>query len=319
MRARVWIARIAAIVGLLPALSDRGSAAPAAVRCDAETRRVIVRSNPWPGSVTVEADYPDPCWELVSATVTWQSRNEATAEFVVRDVHGVTPDCPTAIVTYSAEAPFDPEGCGCSTMTVHETVLEADGSIRSQASCSVGFYYCTFIIEFPDLSEWSAVSAGGTVMACPAKDGPSLAERGASVILTLRHCGEPVVGFPAQDVWLKSKTHGAVVLCQGGLVGDNNSGTDGVITISGRIAGGGWEANAMQAVVAGWVLVGPGMDIHVNSPDITGDLRVDLADAALFSADLAAQSGFRSDFYANGVVNLADVGIFSAHLGHTCQ
>ena len=54
----------------------------------------------------------------------------------------------------------------------------------------------------------------------------------------------------------------------------------------------------------------------VNSPDITGDCSVNLADVVRFSA--AWSGGYQpcADFNMDGIINLVDVTVLSAHFGH---
>jgi hypothetical protein len=59
--------------------------------------------------------------------------------------------------------------------------------------------------------------------------------------------------------------------------------------------------------------------LYVNSPDINGDLVVDLSDIALFSSDLNGTYNYRSDFNYDGNVNLSDIGVLSAGMGATCS
>lgn len=61
------------------------------------------------------------------------------------------------------------------------------------------------------------------------------------------------------------------------------------------------------------------MQIYFNSPDINGDLTVDMADAGLFSQDFSAGYNYRSDFNFDGVINMADAGMLSAATGANCQ
>lgn len=61
--------------------------------------------------------------------------------------------------------------------------------------------------------------------------------------------------------------------------------------------------------------------LFVNSPDINGDLVVNLTDTILFAAD--AQAGapynYRSDFDWSGIVNLSDTAVFTSAIGATCS
>lgn len=298
------------------------SLALADVFCEPTTHRVIVNPGEPPPSLTIETDYPNPCWELVSANFQWLAPTHGRAEFVVRDMNAGTPGCLTVIQTHRVDAPLGPGQEGCITISIDETVLEADGSLRGQSQCDV-LIGVGPIVGLPQLDQSTATSAGGILVSCPAGDGETLASRGATVTVTLRSSlcggvGVPVVNFPREDVWLQGAVPGAIQLCAGGIIADAPSNAAGIMTISGAIAGGGWSEAGMVVVVLGQLLP-EALYIRVHSPDITGDRNVNLADVGPFSADLAAQSGFRSDFFPDDIVNLADVGIFSAHMSHVCD
>lgn len=60
------------------------------------------------------------------------------------------------------------------------------------------------------------------------------------------------------------------------------------------------------------------LSISYNSPDINGDLRVDLSDVTFFAHDYFGVYDYRSDFNYDGVVNLTDVSMFAPELGAAC-
>ena len=57
---------------------------------------------------------------------------------------------------------------------------------------------------------------------------------------------------------------------------------------------------------------------YFNSPDINGDLAVNLSDVVLFSQDRYGDYNYRSDFNFDGVVNLSDQIILVGALGVGC-
>ena len=59
------------------------------------------------------------------------------------------------------------------------------------------------------------------------------------------------------------------------------------------------------------------LDLQVNSPDINGDITVDLQDIAIFAGDLTGYS-FRSDFNLDDTLDLSDISLFTGWLGSTC-
>lgn len=82
------------------------------------------------------------------------------------------------------------------------------------------------------------------------------------------------------------------------------------------------NGNPISSAVVHW---GPGdcgahpIELYINSPDINGDQSVDLGDVGAFVIDYFGGYNFRSDFFYDGVINLADVGIMGAALGARCN
>jgi len=173
----------------------------------------------------------------------------------------------------------------------------------------------------PAVANCTASSAGGTLYICPSGDAESLGGVGAGVTVVVRDVNSvPIANFPFQDIWLKSSVAGQINLCQGGLTADANTSATGSTTMTGVPSGGGCTQGPMQVVLSGVALpAGQNLNIRMNSPDITGDLNTNLADVGPFSAALNGAYNFCADYFDNGVINLADVGIFSTHLGHTCN
>ena len=61
------------------------------------------------------------------------------------------------------------------------------------------------------------------------------------------------------------------------------------------------------------------LDIRFNSPDIDGNLVVDLSDTVLYSGDiLSGGYAYRSDFYFDQRLNLSDTVIYAGAVGKTC-
>jgi len=59
--------------------------------------------------------------------------------------------------------------------------------------------------------------------------------------------------------------------------------------------------------------------VYFNSPDISGDLKVNLADIQLFAGDFFGDYDYRSDFNWDGVVNLSDIGFMAQAVGSACR
>jgi hypothetical protein len=171
----------------------------------------------------------------------------------------------------------------------------------------------------PDATLSSASSAGsGTLLLRPNGAGNTLGAIGCTVTVTvLDATGTPIAGYPFQDIYLDDPGTGEITLCQGGSTADTNTNASGVALITGAIAGGGWTQNGLQVYLAG-VGIGSALPINANSPDINGDLTVNLGDVGDFSADFGGPYNFRSDFQFDLFVNLGDVGTLSEALGDVC-
>jgi hypothetical protein len=167
---------------------------------------------------------------------------------------------------------------------------------------------------------YSSVSSGsGTVLACPAGDGETLAEKGLQISVNVRDgAGAPVPGIPASDFWLIGCDDN-LILCGGAASTNADHATDanGQTTISGTIAAGG--SDFLMVVVQGIVIGCPPtcLGIEVKSPDQNLDLAVDLADAAIFATGYPPQP-YRpeSDLDGDGSVGLIDYALFYDHFYH---
>ena len=58
--------------------------------------------------------------------------------------------------------------------------------------------------------------------------------------------------------------------------------------------------------------------LTANSPDLTGNLVVDIADVAKFTQLWFSGYDYRIDFYWDGIINIADVALFVQGLGSAC-
>lgn len=178
--------------------------------------------------------------------------------------------------------------------------------------------------------ESSATSAGGVLLVCPAGDGPTLSDIGATISVTLLWCtqAEPLVDLAPQNVWIQSKTNADPRLC-GGAGSSNADGlTDinGQTTISGSIAAGGYFGDGVYVVANGvFIQLGDTCDnplpLILVSPDINEDLVVSLADLAIFATAFPSGGGAvdpRMDFNGDGRIDAADLAMFAAHFRHSC-
>jgi hypothetical protein len=171
----------------------------------------------------------------------------------------------------------------------------------------------------PDAGLSSSSAAGtGTLLIVPDGSGNTLAAIGAVVTVTvLDSGGAPIAGYPFQDIYLDDAGTAEISLCQGGSTADGNTSAAGVATISGGISGGGFTQVGLQVKLAG-VAIGSALGINAVSPDLNGDLVVNLADFGDFGVDFKSGYAFRSDFDSNLTTNLGDFGIFGSAFGESC-
>lgn len=141
----------------------------------------------------------------------------------------------------------------------------------------------------------------------------------ATIVLhMLSESMDPVVGFPAEDVWLFD-VDGGVVPCLSGTIADAPTDAAGDATWTRPLRAGGSSAGLTLISVGGSTIYNTaGFALRHNSADINGDLQVNLADVGIFATDYTAAYSFRSDFSADGMINLTDVSYLAAALGSAC-
>jgi len=128
----------------------------------------------------------------------------------------------------------------------------------------------------------------------------------------------PVADFPAEDMWLIS-VDGGLVTCPGGAIADGPTDALGIATFSNPLLAGGWSTELTQLVVNGSVVASrAGLDLVFNSPDLNGDLEVNLSDVQLFAADFYGTYHHRSDLSFDGTVNLSDIVPLATSMGAVC-
>ncbi|MHB8077980.1 MAG: hypothetical protein ACYDIE_01820 [Candidatus Krumholzibacteriia bacterium] len=155
----------------------------------------------------------------------------------------------------------------------------------------------------------------------------SLARVDATITLTLLTSnGDPCVGAPAEDLWLET-TRAGLSHCAGGTTADAPTDVLGRTTWSRALRAGrssDRQAGEKTLVRIGlpsefWCGADPTVDILHNSPDIDGNLVVNLSDTVLFAQDYKASTYcYRSDFFFDGAVNLSDVVLQAWGAGARC-
>ena len=108
------------------------------------------------------------------------------------------------------------------------------------------------------------------------------------------------------------------------MIADADTDAEGWTTFSQAPRAGGWSQDMLEIYVVGDPASAMGSDIPplpiwFNSPDLNGDLAIDLTDAILFAQDLAAADApLRSDLVWDGAIDLSDITVFTQHLGAQC-
>jgi hypothetical protein len=176
----------------------------------------------------------------------------------------------------------------------------------------------------PDLDNSTASSGAGCIEIAIDGSGSSLGASGMTVTVTVRDGnGDPVVGYPFQDMWMAGNNGGLdIVLCNGGSSAAGNTNASGVAFFTGSIAGGGTTntldvTGGMRVYLAGAPLNGPRLELSASNPDLNGDLVID----AFFDLQ-NVPDGFaavylnpvhdnETDFNCDGTENLLDVTRFA--------
>jgi len=141
----------------------------------------------------------------------------------------------------------------------------------------------------------------------------------ATITLYLRDgWGTAIVNFPHEDMWLES-ADGGVVSCVWGMIADQNTDINGMtMWANPPIAGGHSQGPVIVFVNGSPLLSNSGLPLEFTSPDINGDLVVNLQDLSILAPDYFTGYSFRSDLNGDGYLNLSDIYLFSLHLGAHC-
>lgn len=183
--------------------------------------------------------------------------------------------------------------------------------------------------DFDYIRMWSELPAGttGWLLNCPCGDGSRLdqmrSQTGAVVngviwVQLIDDFQNPIVGYPAEDMWLEG-IGGIFGFVHPGTCADGPSDAEGLVVWREPLAAGGYELVGVIAKVGGIPLNLPPLEtVQFVSPDINGDLRIDLADLVSFSSSYMSVYDCWSDFVHDGRIDLADLTEFTTHYGHHC-
>jgi len=130
--------------------------------------------------------------------------------------------------------------------------------------------------------------------------------------------GYPFFNYPREDMWLDS-SDAHLALCREGSLADANTDMNGETSWVLPIQAGGYSEDFTQVMIAGMPIISSeGLNVHFNSPDINGDLLVNLSDVVLFARDFFGEYQFRSDFRFDGVIDMHDLVVLAEGLGAAC-
>jgi hypothetical protein len=180
--------------------------------------------------------------------------------------------------------------------------------------------------EIPDLelSTAEVATAGAVLFVRPDGNGHTFNQArlangtvvDATITLTLvNYLGDPLPGYPAEDIWLETSGDG-LVFPAGGTIADAATNASGQTEWFNPLSAGGCTIGETTVVlVAGQPLNQDGLELAFISPDIDGNLIVNLADLSTFSAAYSGAYNPCADMFYDSIVNLSDLALFSQAYG----
>ena len=140
---------------------------------------------------------------------------------------------------------------------------------------------------------------------------------GTIQLILMDSMSQPWPNYPREDLWLEfDDPH--LALCPEGSLADANTNINGETSWVNPLRAGGQSEGYVRVIVNGTPIPAYFSIVYFNSPDINGDLQVNLSDVALFGQDYFGGYQFRSDFHHDGVINLQDLAIMAEGLGASC-
>lgn len=218
--------------------------------------------------------------------------------------------------------PFLPAMAPCLALLI---ILLAGAGNRVEADCWNLPDYAISLAEPSDptpVSIWILPDGAGLPLDQAQGQGGVTVPMSIQVLL-LDTMGSPLTTVEPDEVWLED-LQGEVSLCLPGWHPDVWNQAAGEFFFTGSPAGGGSRAhddnnNPFLVMVCNVPLFSPVYNLAVNSPDINGDLVVDLLDLSLFGQDFHGVYAYRSDFVWDGQVNLLDLAVLGSALGLECE
>lgn len=134
--------------------------------------------------------------------------------------------------------------------------------------------------------------------------------------------GFPVANYSAADMWLMpiASTPPTFFACANGTIADINTTASGITRWVFPLRAGGWSQALTQVFINGVALTSnAGLVMWHNSSDLSGNGSADLEDIGLFAEDYyGGLNPFRADFFFDGSVSLADIGVLASGIGTAC-
>lgn len=129
------------------------------------------------------------------------------------------------------------------------------------------------------------------------------------------YAGYPIVLFPHEDIWIEID---GVVMPLLHRTADFHTSMDGLTEFAAARAGGGHASGQdLYVILNGDPIQRPAItNLHFNSPDLNGDLVINLIDITRFATIIHTGYDYAADFHWDGVVNMVDLVIFAQHFGH---
>jgi hypothetical protein len=147
----------------------------------------------------------------------------------------------------------------------------------------------------------------------------------ATITLTLMNAdGNPVSGYPAAQCYLMVGASGDwLPICANGTIADWNTNGQGQTTFTNPLKSGGSD-EPVTIMIGTWptpefpVDFPQGDLFQFNSPDINGDLYVNLSDVQMFVSDFYGEYNYRCDFFWDGMISLPDIALLAQGIGASC-
>jgi hypothetical protein len=137
-------------------------------------------------------------------------------------------------------------------------------------------------------------------------------------VLDQDQLGVPCI--PAEDLWLGT-TYGGLVACGYGSIADGPTDQYGQTTFSGPVAGGHHTdpgGGERTVVYLDGNPLPTTFNVQFNSPDVNGDLVVNLADVPPFASAFHGSYTYACDYFWDGVINLSDLSLLTLSVGASC-